>query len=370
MLHDALELGVSQGVLRRVGEPPSVSYAKVARHVNAEGQRCDIIAPGDGGGQPGGPAPPPAPPPEAEAEAAAAASPRVLRTSGGIGSSAAGRAGVDSGGGAAGPGSTSASGDAAGVSQLREATALVAQLNADVAAHCRRVREWYGWHFPELSILVPDRLSYVRVVALLGNRSNAAKADLSTVLPDDVAKAVVAAAESSMGTDLSAADMTHIADVVSKVVDMDEYRQRLEAYMASRMAEVAPNLARLVASAAPRSSAGAIGDAATADARVACAAPAAAHTRDVAPAPGDHLAAVQGAAAGAIEQLTADLGRCDVNVRRHAEAAEGGSHGPEETYSRCHGGRYTVSGCLLLALDDHCQCTSLWHASHAGGASS
>ena len=34
--------------------------------------------------------------------------------------------------------------------------------------HIRQVKELYGWHFPELGILVKDDLTFVKVVKLMG----------------------------------------------------------------------------------------------------------------------------------------------------------------------------------------------------------
>ena len=35
---------------------------------------------------------------------------------------------------------------------------------------CMRLKESYGWHFPELAKLVSDNEIYVKVVKLIGNR--------------------------------------------------------------------------------------------------------------------------------------------------------------------------------------------------------
>ena len=34
-----------------------------------------------------------------------------------------------------------------------------------------RVREWYGWHFPELSRLVKDNFIYARCAQFIGDRA-------------------------------------------------------------------------------------------------------------------------------------------------------------------------------------------------------
>ena len=35
-----------------------------------------------------------------------------------------------------------------------------------------RVREWYGWHFPELAKIVNDNFQYARVVMLAKDKKN------------------------------------------------------------------------------------------------------------------------------------------------------------------------------------------------------
>jgi nucleolar protein 58 len=66
-----------------------------------------------------------------------------------------------------------------------------------------RVREWYGWHFPEMGKIVTDTIMYARTVKLMGVRSAAAKTDFSDVLPEDIEKALKEAAEVSMGTEIA-----------------------------------------------------------------------------------------------------------------------------------------------------------------------
>ena len=52
-------------------------------------------------------------------------------------------------------------------------------LDKQLNTYAMRVKEWYGWHFPELAKILNDNLAYSRVVLKMGFRSNARKADLS-----------------------------------------------------------------------------------------------------------------------------------------------------------------------------------------------
>lgn len=46
-----------------------------------------------------------------------------------------------------------------------------------------RLKEWYGWHFPELAKVVADNLIYTKVVKAMGMRQKAAELDFSGILP-------------------------------------------------------------------------------------------------------------------------------------------------------------------------------------------
>ena len=42
-----------------------------------------------------------------------------------------------------------------------------------------RLKEWYGWHFPEMAKIVSDNLIYTKVVKLTGMREKMSQTDLS-----------------------------------------------------------------------------------------------------------------------------------------------------------------------------------------------
>jgi nucleolar protein 58 len=61
-------------------------------------------------------------------------------------------------------------------------------LDKQLNTYAMRVKEWYGWHFPELAKILNDNLAYSKVVLTMGFRSNARTADLSVSVaqPEDV----------------------------------------------------------------------------------------------------------------------------------------------------------------------------------------
>ncbi|KAF2634289.1 Nop domain-containing protein [Massarina eburnea CBS 473.64] len=119
-------------------------------------------------------------------------------------------------------------------------------LDKQLNTYAMRVKEWYGWHFPELAKILNDNLAYSRIVITMGFRSNARKADLSSVLPEEIEEAVKAAAEISMGTEISEEDLEATSALAEQVVDLTEHRQNLSNYLAARMQALAPNLTALV----------------------------------------------------------------------------------------------------------------------------
>ncbi|KAI7154153.1 Nucleolar protein [Hortaea werneckii] len=127
-----------------------------------------------------------------------------------------------------------------------QAIALLDDLDKELNTYAMRVKEWYGWHFPEMARIINDNLAYSRVILAMGMRNNAANTDLSDVLPEEIEGAVKAAAEISMGTEITDEDLENIQALAEQVVGFTEYRQQLSSYLSARMQAIAPNLTALV----------------------------------------------------------------------------------------------------------------------------
>ncbi|KAI3978258.1 hypothetical protein MKX01_003421, partial [Papaver californicum] len=54
-----------------------------------------------------------------------------------------------------------------------QAIGLLDDLDENLNTYAMRVKEWYGWHFPELVKIVSDNILYAKAVKLMGNRTNA-----------------------------------------------------------------------------------------------------------------------------------------------------------------------------------------------------
>ena len=127
-----------------------------------------------------------------------------------------------------------------------QAIALLDDLDKELNTYAMRVKEWYGWHFPEMGRIVNDNLAYARVILKMGMRTHAVNSDLADILPEEIETAVKAAAEVSMGTEITPEDLDNIQALAEQVVGFTEYRQQLSSYLSARMAAVAPNLTALV----------------------------------------------------------------------------------------------------------------------------
>merc|ERR1711957_440004 len=127
-----------------------------------------------------------------------------------------------------------------------QAIALLDELDKELNTYSMRVREWYGWHFPEMGKIVTDNQQYAKVVKKMGMRQKASDTDMSDILEEDTETEVKAAAEVSMGTEISEQDIDNMTDLCDQVISISTYRTQLWDYLRNRMNAIAPNLTCMV----------------------------------------------------------------------------------------------------------------------------
>ncbi|KAF8421465.1 U3 snoRNP protein Nop58 [Tirmania nivea] len=127
-----------------------------------------------------------------------------------------------------------------------QAIALLDDLDKELNVYAMRVKEWYGWHFPEMAKIINDNMAYAKVIKSMGMRSAASTTDLSDILPEEIEVALKAAAEVSMGTEITKEDLENINALAEQVIELADYRAQLSAYLTARMNAIAPNLTVLV----------------------------------------------------------------------------------------------------------------------------
>lgn len=127
-----------------------------------------------------------------------------------------------------------------------QAISLLDDLDKELNNYTMRLREWFGWHFPEMGKIVTDNIAFAKVVRKMGFRTNAINMDFSDILPEEVEADLKRAAEISMGTEIADMDLLNIKHLCEEIVEMSDYRGQLYDYIQNRMMAIAPNLTILV----------------------------------------------------------------------------------------------------------------------------
>lgn len=128
-----------------------------------------------------------------------------------------------------------------------QAIATLDALDKGINQGSMRVREWYGWHFPELVKIVSDNGTYAKLVLAIGNKKTLTDDklhDIAAVVDDDGEKAqdIISAARISMGMDITETDLIMVKSFAESVSKMADYRKSLSKSLDDKMGEVAPNL--------------------------------------------------------------------------------------------------------------------------------
>ena len=124
-------------------------------------------------------------------------------------------------------------------------------MDKDINTFCMRLKEWFAWHFPELTKIVNDNQIYARLVNLFDGKRDAVKDDLkeeitAILLDEEKAQQIIDAAKITMGMDMKDSDALQIKKWAERVVELIEFRESLADYLRQRMTAVAPNLQALI----------------------------------------------------------------------------------------------------------------------------
>ena len=133
-----------------------------------------------------------------------------------------------------------------------QAVGLLDDLDKEVNTYAMRVKEWYGWHFPEMARLVNDNVHYAELVRKVRDRTNFKNSrDVVTEILDDdetAAQTLLDTAEMSMGTEVDPSDMDHVVGAGDRVGSRSPPtgRRTVTEYLKRRMQAIAPNLSVMV----------------------------------------------------------------------------------------------------------------------------
>jgi nucleolar protein 58 len=123
---------------------------------------------------------------------------------------------------------------------------LLEELDKEVNNYGMRVREWYGWHFPELRTITSDNLLFAQIVLAIGRKEGCLTAKLDHLLNPPQIEEIQRNAKRSVGTEISDDDLACIQSLAGQVVELLEFRNQIFEYIRQRMKAIAPNLTELV----------------------------------------------------------------------------------------------------------------------------
>ena len=127
-----------------------------------------------------------------------------------------------------------------------QAVGLLDDLDKELNNYEMRLREWYGWHFPEAGNIISDNVTYAKLVQAIGMKTNVKNTDLSEILTEEDQQKIKEAAEISMGSEISKEDELNIKELCGQIIFLSEYRSSLSEYLRNRMMTIAPNLTIMV----------------------------------------------------------------------------------------------------------------------------
>jgi nucleolar protein 56 len=96
-----------------------------------------------------------------------------------------------------------------------------------------RLREWYSFHFPEMSKAIKSHEKFVNLIAKFGSREKIEDPEISLL------------AEKSMGISLSNEDIKTLQFFAQKIVELQKLHDELTRYVEKITREIAPNFAEL-----------------------------------------------------------------------------------------------------------------------------
>jgi nucleolar protein 56 len=116
---------------------------------------------------------------------------------------------------------------------------LLEQVDKDINSYTMRIKEIYGWSFPELAAVAHDSSEYIQMIRHMFTGEDAA-------LSEDKISELRDAKSRSIGVELSEPDILNIKGLMRIVEEKMEIRRSLAGYLREKMSSVAPNLSAML----------------------------------------------------------------------------------------------------------------------------
>ncbi len=112
-----------------------------------------------------------------------------------------------------------------------QAINAIDEMDKSINIFVARLREWYGFHFPEMEREIKKHENFVKLISEYGLRKNM--------------KEFSELAKTSMGIDLSKKDEEILKEYATKIKELYKLREHMEKYVGSVLKEIAPNFSAL-----------------------------------------------------------------------------------------------------------------------------
>ena len=141
---------------------------------------------------------------------------------------------------------------------LTKSNALSTEIDSEVIAVHKFIRDHYSARFPELETLVTNPLDYAKTVAVLGNgpfdnirnlsttTDNLTGQALRNILDGPTLMVVTVEGTTTKGTPLSPTELKLTHDACSRTISLERAKNTLTTYVTSRMTLFCPNLTSLI----------------------------------------------------------------------------------------------------------------------------
>ncbi|MES1903027.1 MAG: Nucleolar protein 58 [Paramarteilia canceri] len=143
-----------------------------------------------------------------------------------------------------------------------QAVTLLDNVEKELNSYIQRIKEWYGWHFPELLKTFADPLSYLAFITAFGSRKefiatmNSVEKSkyskilqnklLDDVITEDMLEEIISLADTSIGLDLNFEDCEAIQLLCKQALELAKYKMQLTDYLSMRMNDICPNLTEVL----------------------------------------------------------------------------------------------------------------------------
>ncbi|MES1902980.1 MAG: Nucleolar protein 56, partial [Paramarteilia canceri] len=137
-------------------------------------------------------------------------------------------------------------------SMIIQGSSMFQQIDKDANLFYMRLREWYGYHFPELSSTIMDPVAYCVCVRIIGLRENLkkekVKEKLLAALNNDSSKLeeICYKAEHSIGSNFSDPDLDMLQSLAAQLNTIQQNKLSLKNYISKNLNELAPNMTYLL----------------------------------------------------------------------------------------------------------------------------